>query len=58
MDAAKLREILKTEYGIKSKKEFDAAVRKSSGINLGIFTIPFSERSETGEQKAEAKISA
>ena len=35
MDAAKLREILKTQYGIKDDSEFNAAVEKSSGINLG-----------------------
>lgn len=54
MNAAKLREILKTEYGIKSEMEFDAAVQKMSGINLGIFTMPLEGRSETNEQKTEA----
>lgn len=54
MNAAKLREILKTEYGIKSEMEFDAAVKKMSGINLGIFTMPLEGRSETNEQKTEA----
>lgn len=42
MDAAKLKEILEREYGIKSIEEFEAAVKKSAGINLGIFTVPFS----------------
>lgn len=57
MEAAKLRDILKAEYGINDEKEFNAAVSKSVGINLGIFTMPF-ERSRTCEQKAEAKAEA
>ena len=40
MDAAKMKEILKTEYGICDEAEFNAAVSKSAGINLGIFTMP------------------
>ena len=58
MNAAKLREILKTEYGIKTELEFDAAVKKMSGINLGIFTTPLDGRSETNEQKTEASACA
>lgn len=58
MDAAKLKEILKREYGIKNEEEFDAAVKKSAGINLGIFTMPLIERSAIGEQKTKAKVSA
>lgn len=54
MDAAKLREILKTQYGIKDDEEFDAAVEKSSGVNLGLFTMPLMERSRNGNKKAEA----
>lgn len=42
MDAAKLREIIRIEYGIKTEEEFHAAVMKSKGVNLGIFTIPLS----------------
>lgn len=55
MEVSKLKEILKTEYGIKDEKEFDAAVSNSAGINLGIFTIPLVERSRVCEQKAEAQ---
>ena len=40
MSAAELREILKKEYGINSMDEFNEAVNKSSGINIGIFTVP------------------
>lgn len=58
MEVSKLKEILKTEYGIKDEKEFDAAVSNSAGINLGIFTIPLVERSRVCEQKAEAKAEA
>lgn len=58
MNAAELRKILKTEYGIKNEKEFDAAVKKMSGINLGIFTMPLDGRSETSEQKTEKTVCA
>lgn len=50
MDAAKMKEILKTEYGICDEAEFNAAVSKSAGINLGIFTMPLTERSVRCEQ--------
>lgn len=50
MDAAKMKEILKTEYGICDEAEFNAAVSKSAGINLGIFTTPLTERSVRCEQ--------
>lgn len=49
MDAAKMKEILKSEYGIGNEKEFCEAVSKMAGINLGIFTMPLTERS-AGEQ--------
>ena len=51
MDAATMRGILKKEYGICSQEEFDAAVQKSAGINIGIFTMPLFERSEDIEKK-------
>lgn len=54
MIADKIRHILKTEYGIKSDEEFEAAVEDYRGINIGIFTMPL-ERSETSEQKTEAE---
>lgn len=57
MEAAKLKEILRKEYGINNAEEFDAAVKKSAGINLGIFTMPLIERSAIGEQKAKTKVS-
>lgn len=46
MDVAKMKEILKTEYGICNEAEFNAAVSKSAGINLGMFTLPFERRKE------------
>lgn len=58
MDAAKMKEILKSEYGISNEKEFDAAVSKIAGINLGIFTMPLSERSVISEQKKKTMVSA
>ena len=50
MDATKMKEILKTEYKIYNEKEFNAAVSKSAGIDLGIFTMPLIERSVRCEQ--------
>lgn len=58
MEAAKLKEILKREYGIDNAEELDAAVKKSAGINLGIFTMPLGERSCISEQEAKTKVSA
>lgn len=55
MEAAKLREILRTEYGISNEKEFDAAVKKFDGIDIGIFSMPLTERSLGSEQNTEAK---
>lgn len=50
MDAAKMKEILKAEYGICDKAEFNTAVSKSAGTNFGIFTILLTERSVRCEQ--------
>lgn len=50
MDAIKMKEILKTEYKIYNEKEFNAAVSKSAGIDLGIFTMPLIKRSVRCEQ--------
>lgn len=49
MDAAKMKEILKKEYGITNEEEFKEAVEKSAGIDVGLFTMPF-ERRRTSEQ--------
>lgn len=57
MDAAKLKEILKNEYGINSEEEFNAAVSKYAKIDIGIFTMPLHERSNDDKEK-KAKISA
>ncbi len=55
MDATKMKEILRREYGICSEEEFDAAVSKSDGIDLGMFTIPFAEMSgRHGDQDEKA----
>ena len=54
----KLKEVLKSEYGINDKEEFEAAVRNFAGINLGIFTQPFPERSAESEYQKEIKVTA
>ena len=56
MYAAKLREILNTQYVIKDDSEFNTAVEKSSGVNLGLFTMPLMERSRDGRKKTETAI--
>lgn len=53
MDAAKMKEILKSEYGISNEKEFDAAVSKMAGINLGIFTVPLTERRIAADEQTK-----
>lgn len=57
MDAAKLRGILKSEYGISSEEEFNAAVERSAKIDIGIFTMPLQERSND-DKETKAKVSA
>ncbi len=49
MDAATMKKILETEYGIYDEAGFNAAVSKSAGINLGIFTMPRTERRKENE---------
>ncbi|HBV81342.1 MAG TPA: hypothetical protein DEB74_00795 [Lachnospiraceae bacterium] len=56
MDTAKMKEILKAEYEIYDEAKFNAAVSKSVGINLGIFTIPLTKRSVKGEQTCKKLI--
>lgn len=56
MDAARMREILKMEYGICSDKEFNAAVSKSAGIDLGIFTMPLEKRKECELESRESRL--
>ena len=57
MSAAKLREILKTEYGINNEEEFNVAVKKMKGINLGLFTMSL-DGSKYSEEKTEATACA
>lgn len=54
----KLKEVLKSEYGINNTEEFEAAVKDFAGINLGIFTQPLPERSAESEYQKEIKITA
>lgn len=46
MDAAGLRKYLKTEFGIRNDEEFELAVSRMKGVNLGIFTIPLARTHE------------
>lgn len=50
--AARLREILLTEYGISNEKEFNEAVKNSPGINIGLFTTPLKRKEKEHEKKA------
>ena len=58
MTAAKLKEILKDEYGINDEMEFELAVKGVKGVNLGIFTMPLNERSIKNEQKTKTTACA
>ena len=52
MDAAKLREILRTQYGITNEDEFNEAVNKSKGIDIGIFTTPIENDTQKEVRKS------
>lgn len=57
MDVSMMKEILKKQFGINSEAEFNKAIEKSSGINLGIFCMPLNERSiNCEEQNNEASV--
>lgn len=56
MNAATMKEILKSEYGISNEKEFNAAVSKMAGINLGIFTMPLAERGVAADEQTKKKM--
>lgn len=40
MNAERMKEILKAEYGISNENDFLKAIENSSGLNIGIFTMP------------------
>ncbi len=46
MDIVKLEEILSKEYGINTKEEFDEAVEKFIGLDIGIFITPIHSKDE------------
>lgn len=48
MDAAGMREILETEYGIFGDEDFMAAVGKAPAIMVGLFTSALPERGDVG----------
>ena len=50
MDAAKMKEILRKQFGITSEEEFNKAVESMVGINLGIFTKPIDGRTECEQE--------
>lgn len=56
MDAAMMKEILKSEYGISNEKEFNSAVSKMAGINLGIFTMPLAERNIAADEQTKKTV--
>lgn len=58
MDVGRIRDILKTEYGICNNEEFEAAVKRSAGINIGIFTTPLPGRRDLSELENKEKVTA
>ena len=51
MDAAKMREILLKDFGIKNEAEFEAATRNMKGVNLGIFQNDYKGNEYEKEEK-------
>lgn len=50
MNAARLKEILAQQFGINNEEEFNMAVEKCSGIDLGLFSTRIAGRSVNDEQ--------
>lgn len=46
-----LKSILLEEYGIRTEKELESAIRKMKNINIGIFTTCVKGELEKGERK-------
>lgn len=46
MEAAKMKDILKKQFGITTEEEFNKAVENMKGIGLGIFTVPIRRTNE------------
>jgi hypothetical protein len=49
MDAARMKEILKAEFGIETLEDLALEASNSRGVSLGIFTMPFKGGSANGE---------
>lgn len=58
MDIVRMKEILKTQYGICDEAELYAAMSKSAGIDIGIFTNPVTERSSRYEHTSKKEAIA
>ena len=51
MEAADMMKILKQQYNINNEEEFNMAVKKSVGIDIGIFTMPLRGRDNQNEER-------
>lgn len=51
MDAAKMREILLKDFGIKNEAEFEAAILSMEGVNLGVFQNDYKGNEYEKEEK-------
>lgn len=47
----RLKDTLKTEYGITSLEQLEEMIQKSEGINLGIFTMPIKGEKDDEKEK-------
>ena len=56
MEAAQMWRILGKEYGIHSLEELDEAASAMPGIDLGIFTVPYGEKTRESKEKADVPL--
>lgn len=56
MSAADMRTFLREEFGIMNDEDFEMAVNASTGIDLGMFTLPF--RGGANDDKETKRIPA
>ena len=56
MNVAEMKETLKKDFGIRSVDEFNAAVKKSEGVNLGLFTNEMEVKDGVRDLSAHAML--
>lgn len=54
MDVARMEEILRKEYGIQNRNEFEAAASRYGGLDIGIFITPIADSLGVRKEKRNA----